>query len=203
MKRTDWLKTLSWMVPLGCFVLAGVLVFLQYQRMKLRSQEVEETKKLTKSLQETVDSWKTLEGRERIPSVADTRQEEATFLDEVRQVAIVNGVKLVKWVNEGNDPTRVAPPLTPEQEAQIPAAVRGVRTLASNVEVSGTWVGVRGFVHDLLSSERLLTVKSGVWSRGDSPGETGFSFKLNRYVSQPEAAAPASPSSDARPVAQR
>lgn len=183
MKRTQYMKTLSWMVPLACFVLAGILVYLQFNRMQVRSKEVEEAKKAVVALRETMDSWKTTEGRERIPSVVDSRQEEANFLDEVRQVAIANGVKLAKWVNEG-DERALRTPLTPEEEAKIPVAVRNVRTLVSNVEIMGTFVAVRGFVHDLLSSERLITVKSGVWSRGDNAGESKFSFKLNRYVSQ-------------------
>lgn len=199
MKKTDWLKTLSWMVPVICFVLAGLLVFLQYQRLQTRKKELGDAQALASSLRESISQWTSNEGRDRIPSVANSRVEEATFLDEVRQVAIANGVRLVKWVNEGNDPTVARQ--APNAEEEVPPAVRNVRTLASNVEVAGSFVGVRGFVRDLLGSTRLLTIKTGTWERGGDEGETRFSFKLNRFVTPPVSTG-ASATADVRTAAQ-
>lgn len=206
MKKGDLMKTLSWLVPLTCITLAAILVFLQYQRRENRIKEVAQARETAASLRESIEHWKTSEGRDRIPSVADSREEERTFLDEVRQVALVHNIKLIKWVNEPEAPTTAAGPLdSTNQPAPLPEAVKGVRTLTSTVEIRGSFAGVRGFMRDLLGSPRLLTVKSGVWSRGDDPGYTQFSFKLNRYVSQPDPTATTTTAtpSDGREVAQR
>lgn len=206
MRKGDLIKTLSWLVPLTCAALAITLVFMQYQRRENRIKEVAQARETAASLRESIEHWKTSEGRDRIPSVADSIEEERTFLDEVRQVAIAHNIKLIKWVNEPESPPATTGPLdSTNKPAPLPEAVKGVRTLSSTVEIRGSFGGVRGFMRDLLGSPRLLTVKSGVWSRGDDPGDTQFSFKLNRYVSQPEpVAAPTTATpQDGRDVAQR
>lgn len=194
MRREDWLRTLSWLLPLASCLIAGGLVLWQYMRANTIQKESDSTLALIGSLKQSIGQWQSDEGREKIPYALDTKLEEAMFLDGVRQKALQRGVKLVKWVNEppksaGDDQTGVRGAANSEE---LPEALRSVRTLISNVEVEGSYEGVRAFVKDLLASNRLLTLKTGVWDRGEKATANKFNFKLHRYISStPPAGIPA------------
>lgn len=184
MRREDWMRTLSWLLPLASCLIAGALVFWQYWRVHTIRKESETTLALIGSLKNSIGQWQSSEGREKIPFALDSRLEESMFLDGVRRQALERGVRLVKWVNE--------PPRAPADaqnagadsgQPPVPEAVKSVRTLVSNVEVAGSYDSVRSFMKDLLTSQRLLTVKTGTWERGELPESNRFNFKLHRYIS--------------------
>lgn len=189
MKRSDWIRTLSWLVPVACFLLAGALVFVQFNRLQESRKELTGTEAEIQTLKGQIANFRSAGGKDRIPSVQDTRLEESMFLDSVRQRALAHGVHLDKWSNEAPPAPAAAAP----GAAAPPDAMKSVRTLASSVEVRGEYEAVRAFLRDLLGSARLLSVKSGTWTRGARSTETTFSFRLHRYVSNEAAATPPPP----------
>jgi hypothetical protein len=96
-----------------------------------------------------------------------------------------NKVDLDRYANQ----TPVTPPPPPNAQGNAqgkpgePPAMRNVKTLVSLLEIRGSYGAVRAFMKQLLSSQRLLAVKSGSWTRGEAAGETVFQFILHRYVS--------------------
>ena len=196
MKRDETIRALSWLIPTVCVIFAACLVFWQYRSLQLAKEEVKSLETNVASIKKSIDLWKTGENKEKIPYAQDTRLEESHFLDTVRRHALDNGVKLIRWTNE--------PPVVQSSEPnakqdQVPEFMKDVRTLVSTVEVAGTYDGVRGFVKDLLTSERLLSVRSGNWSRGDDANSNKFSFKLNRYVSSTPPVGVPAPSASTTP----
>ena len=186
MRREDWMRVLSWLLPLGSCFIAAVLVGWQYWRLHSLQKETESTVALIGSLKESIGQWQSSEGREKIPYAMDSRLEEAAFLDGVRRQALQRGVRLVKWVNEPPRPqAEIQNSSTNADTGQppVPEAVKSVRTLISNVEVAGPYDSVRSFMKDLLTSQRLLTVKTGTWERGEASESNRFNFKLHRYIS--------------------
>jgi Tfp pilus assembly protein PilO len=181
MRKSDMMRTLSWLVPALCCLLAIVVVGWQFQKLRALRAETEAQTRSVANLKQALELFETRNVREQIPYVADSRMEEAQFLDTVRKHAIANEVRLVRWVNEPPPPIR-PDENTPEKE-KVPEFARKVRTLISTAEVTGKYENVRKFVADLLGSTRLLTVRSAIWSRETQTSPNVLSFKLHRYVS--------------------
>jgi hypothetical protein len=123
------------------------------------------------------------------PTAEQSAAEQARFLDQLHGEARSTGVQITTWTNAL---TAAAPTPSASSTADTSAAAAthvlplGINSITSQVEVVGTFQGLRQFLYHLERTPRLLNLSNPHWVRADWP-RTRLSFMLTRYVT-PEAA---------------
>jgi len=200
MNRSSFYNIATIAVPLTCFLLAIGLVFYEIHRLNLLQSESRETAQQIVQVDKIIHDIEAQPPSAKIPAVPQTATEQVDFLNVLRLFASESKVSITRWSNAtplapaggGNAPTGAGNNAGGNSGSAMP---EGITPIASAVEVTGPYNGVRRFLYDLLREKRLINMTDFKWSRGQWPA-THVSFTLTRYITQPPASvAPASASS--------
>ncbi|HLV79662.1 MAG TPA: hypothetical protein VKT32_05245 [Chthonomonadaceae bacterium] len=191
MNRSSFYNIATIAVPLTCFLLAIGLVFYEIHRLSTLKAESHQTAQQIAQVEKIIHDIEAQPPSEKIPAVPQTANEQVDFLNVLRLFASESRVTISRWSN--------ATPLAPVTTSNAPgnngsgnnagsSLPSGITPIASSVEVTGPYSGVRRFFYDLLQEKRLINMTEFRWSRGQYP-QTHVSFTLTRYVSPPPATA--------------
>lgn len=193
MNRSSFYNIATIAVPLTCFLLAIGLVLYEIHRLNVLQGESHQTAQQIAQVDKIIHDIESQPPSTKIPAVPQTATEQVDFLNVLRLFASESHVNVTRWSN--------ATPLAPAGGTSAPsggngssALPAGITPIASAVQITGPYVGVRSFFYDLLREKRLINMTDFKWSRGQWPA-TSVNFTLTRYVTPPPAApAPAAAS---------
>lgn len=121
--------------------------------------------------------------RRRFAAAPDTPDEEAKFLNYLRQHAALYKVQLVSETSAtteyGKDRS------TAILDPKIAELLKGIRKISCNITLSGPYAGLRQLMGELEASDRLFTLSNLSWNRTENGNR--LSMIVGRYV------APAAP----------
>lgn len=188
MDRIGWYRLFGLVVPLIALAIAGAVATTQYFRLRGLEEEHVRTERSLEFVRKMISEMQSQPHIQKEAAVPRSPDEQAIFLDQLRQYAIAYGVDLSRWAIVRTPPQ----PATSSDSQKQPV---GPEPLVSSVDVSGEFENVRAFLYSLVRAPRLLNLTNLRWARqeGDKPNVTRVSFTLTRYVSRE--AAPAAPAS--------
>ena len=176
-----FLRLARLLCPIIAIVSGGVWAGTQYLRERGAEQEQRQARRQVEVLASTIENMKSQPDLGKVAAISKYPNEQVSFLDWLRATAAATNVNLRRW-------SVVAP--TPQQsgkeqqsgkpaEPQRPA---GLETVASQVEVVGSFKSVRAFSEAVLRAPRLLSMSKIKLERADPPPYTLLSCTLTRYV---------------------
>jgi hypothetical protein len=164
-------------VPLTCVLGMGVLVYMQYLRMRGIEDERAQTEANIRIVEGSLQRIMESPPPPRRPAEFRTRGEQVDYLNTIQAYALASRVRITRWTNFA--------PLAPQTTSGglRPAAMpKGVVAVPSAVEVAGSYANVRAFLYYLQRSPRLFSLNDFKWSRGDKWPSTTVAFTLTRYL---------------------
>ncbi len=172
-------KLISVWLPVFCVVLAAAVGYNQYHRLTQARSDLDKANLELQSIERKIQESKQAMENDRVPTVTSTKEEDTQFLNGLKKAAVETGVQIVRWSAKAPDTALQGGP-------PPPAALKGITTVESNLEVYGPYESVRAFVVRLESAPRLLNMNHISWHRGQYTG-TRLAMTLTRYVSEPGA----------------
>jgi hypothetical protein len=167
-------------VPVLALVIGGVGFTTQHRRLGGLEADLKKAETEYAAIKKLVAEMESQKGISRFPTVAITPREQPIFLTTLRTYADLSGVKLIKW---GGAPV---PAITrgpqPNGKKDPNALPDGVSAIANQVEISGNYQGVRGFLYNVLRIPRLINLNDVKWARGAKGQPTTLTFTVTRYV---------------------
>jgi len=204
MNQAQNYKILTIVLPIVAVVIAGIFTMTQITRGRSLAEQKEQVDKNIAYIENLMQQDRLQPLTDKIPAEVISPQEQAAFLDQLRQLANSSGIDIVRWTNTAR--ALVAPPPTPDpnnpnaKPEENPASK--VTALMCTMDISGEYPRMRSFMYALLRSKRLLNVSSLTWSRTNEYPRTALTFTCTRYVtSEPmlNTPPPAEPGNPAEP----
>jgi hypothetical protein len=179
MDRKSLYRLFGLVLPLIALAIAGTVAASQYFRLRSLEDEQARTERSLEFVRKLITEMQTQPHIEKVAAVAKSPDEQAVFLDQLRQYALEKGVDLSRWANVHSVPQ----PGSGGTEMKAPT---GPEPVVSTIEVSGEFENVRAFLYTIVRAPRLLNLTNLRWTRqdGDKPNVTRVSFTLTRYVSK-------------------
>ena len=179
----NWSKVATFLLPIMAVVAVGFFIVIQWNRLHTLQAQQQKTEHDIVFLDNLFLQMKARPAMSKVAVVPPALDEQSQFLDMIRKFADQNQIHLVRYTHR-----IVAPSAADSTEAKKSGIPLGVLPIASEVEVSGNYNGIRHFMYQLLHSPRLYNTTDLKWSR-ESNGEkwpiTHLNFTLLRYVSTP------------------
>ena len=180
--KIDGIRAVGWGAPILCMLILGFVLYSQNSAFKSASQDLvvanKELDDATKD-KETTDKFKS---SRYFATIDETNDEESSFLTYLRTTAGTFGVTLVQWSSTsaefGKDKS-ISP-----VDAKSAAILKGIRRVSSSLTLSGKYFGLRQFIGELESSNRLYSLSGITWNRTDA-GDNSLNVTVSRYVSSP------------------
>jgi hypothetical protein len=176
-------RLLTIALPILAVVIAGIFTMTQITRMRTLRAEKEQVDKNIAYLEDLMRQDQLQPITNKIPAAVLSPEEQAAFLDQLRQLAGQSGIQIIKWTNTARvlNPTQPPPnPNDPKAKEQPPAAK--VTALMCTMDIKGEYPRMRSFMYALLRSKRLLNVSSLTWTRTNEYPRTALTFTCTRYV---------------------
>jgi hypothetical protein len=174
-------KILTIILPILAVVFAGIFTMTQITRMRSLQEQKEQVDKNIAYLEDLMRQDQLQPLTDKIPAAVLSPEEQAAFLDQLRQLASSSGIQIVRWTNTARAlaPPPPADPNNPNAEA-TPASK--VTALMCTMDIKGEYPKMRSFMYALLRSKRLLNVSSLTWTRTNEYPRTALTFTCTRYV---------------------
>lgn len=169
-------------VPLVAAVVVVLMCMSQMKRRDLAEDQETAARSRVNSLQTMLDEANATPLVNKDIALANTPDEQAAFLTQLRVNAQASNVKLTQYMNMG--------PVMPANAANNPNAqtnqpANSYTPVASTLTVQGPYLGVRAFAYSLLRANRLMNMNGVTWKRDSNTDTTTLSFTLIRYVTNP------------------
>ncbi len=161
------MRIIGWAVPGVCMILAGSMVFLQFQRVKTARDKQDQLAVETETLEKELVTLKARPKSALILAVDPSAGEEGEFVDMIKHLAGKNAVQIDRLRN--NAVVLAANPRLPEMQP-----------IDSEVELRGPYFGIRKFVTDLRTQSRVYVLQDAAWQ--NQKGESVLTLKVQRYV---------------------
>jgi hypothetical protein len=176
----DVSKILGWVLPIGCVLIAGAVLFFQHKRLdeaqvQLRSAEdaaIKAAMERDSALRDGQDL--------RFAAAEKTPIEESQFLNDLRVRAAASGVKLLRWNSRAIEFGGESNSSTTTEEKEKQDKLKGIIKIASDLTLAGPYANARRFVGGLTSSERLYTLGNVRWARTEKGTE--LLLTISRYI---------------------
>jgi hypothetical protein len=184
MNQSQNYKILTIVLPIVALVIAAIFTMTQITRGRSLAEQKEQVDKNIAYIENLMQQDRLQPLTDKIPAEVISPQEQAAFLDQLRQLAGASGIEIVRWTNTAR--ALVAPPSTPDPNnpnatpEENPASK--VTALMCTMDISGEYPRMRSFMYALLRSKRLLNVSSLTWSRTNEYPRTALTFTCTRYV---------------------
>lgn len=194
-------KILTIVLPIIAVVIAGIFTMTQVTRMRGLRSEKEQVDKNMAYLKDLMLQDQLQPLTDKIPAEVISPQEQAAFLDQLRQLAASSGIEIIRWNNTSRALAPTPPPANPSDPNAKPAPASKVQALMCTMDIAGEYPRMRSFMYALLRSKRLLNVSSLTWSRTNEYPRTALTFTCTRYVTTEPMlnAPPAAPGNPAAP----
>lgn len=174
-------KILTIILPILAVVIAGIFTMTQVTRLKSLQSEKEQVDKNIAYLEKLMREDQLQPLTDKIPAAVQSPEEQAAFLDQLRQLAGTSGIQIVRWVNTAR--SLEAPPAPdPNNPNAAPPPASKVTALMCTMDIRGEYPRMRSFMYSLLRSKRLLNVSSLTWTRTNEYPRTALTFTCTRYV---------------------
>src|SRR5687767_3026175 len=92
-------KILTIILPILAVVIAGIFTMTQVTRSKSLQSEKEQVDKNIAYLENLMREDQLQPLTDKIPAAVQSPEEQAAFLDQLRQLAGTSGIQIVRWVN--------------------------------------------------------------------------------------------------------
>ncbi|MDR3688778.1 MAG: hypothetical protein P4L46_05305 [Fimbriimonas sp.] len=177
--KSDPTRILGWGFPILCMAVAFWVIFAQ------RSAFIEASNSLDLANRDVEKATKNKKGADtmlqekKYAAVADTPDEEPTFINFLRQRATANGVSLDKWTSQSTEYGKDKN--ADKQDPQVTALLKGIRKISSFMTLSGPYPGLRQLMGELEESDRLYTLSNIIWNR-NKVGDNTVTMSVGRYV---------------------
>jgi len=204
MNQSGNYKLLTIILPIVAVVIAGIFTMTQITRGRSLAEQKEQVDKNIAYIENLMRQDRLQPLTDKIPAEVISPQEQAAFLDQLRQLASASGIEIIRWTNTAR--ALVAPP--PKADPKNPNAkpeetpASKVTALMCTMDISGEYPRMRSFMYALLRSKRLLNVSALTWTRTNEYPRTALTFTCTRYVtSEPmlNVSPPAQPGNTAEP----
>lgn len=174
-------KILTIALPIVAVLIAGIFTMTQITRMRSLRSEKEQVDKNIAYLEDLMRQDQLQPLTDKIPAAVLSPEEQAAFLDQLRQLAASSGIQIVRWTNTARSLAPTPPPNPNDPNAEPPPASR-VTALMCTLDIKGEYPRMRSFMYALLRSKRLLNVSSLTWTRTNEYPRTALTFTCTRYV---------------------
>jgi len=204
MNQAQNYKILTIVLPIVAVVIAGIFTMTQIKRGQGLAEQKQEVDKSIAYLKNLMEQDRLQPLTDKIPAEVISPQEQAAFLDQLRQLAAGSGIEIIRWTNTARAlvaPTPAPDPNNPDAKPEDNPASK-VTALMCTMDISGEYPRMRSFMYALLRSKRLLNVSSLTWTRTNEYPRTALTFTCTRYVtSEPmlNLSPPAEPGNPAEP----
>jgi hypothetical protein len=194
-------KILTIVLPIVAVLIAGIFTMTQITRMRSLRSEKEAVDKNIAYLEDLMRQDQLQPLTDKIPAEVISPEEQAAFLDQLRQLAAASGIEIIRWTNTARSLTPPPPPNPNDPKAKEQPPASKVTALMCTMDIAGEYPAMRSFMYALLRSKRLLNVSGLTWSRTNEYPRTALTFTCTRYVtSEPMyIAPPAEPGNSAKP----
>jgi|GEM_PF-5716605 len=172
-------KWVSVGMPVAFVVFALVMVYVQYHRLTEARSDLASSEKKLSELEATLKKSQIEPVGEKIPSVPATKEENNRFVAVLKTTAQQAGAAIVKW----NSTTRPAGSDDQGPRGAPPPELKGITEVVSELEIFGSYEGVRAFVKRLEAWPRLVNMNNVTWRRGNQSG-THLQMTVIRYVTE-------------------
>ena len=184
-------KILSIVLPIIAVLIAGVFTMTQVTRMKSLQAQKDQVDENIAFLENLMRQDQLQPLADKIPAELMSPEEQAAFLDQLRQLAAASNIQIIRWTNTARKLPN-APKDPNKKEEETPASK--VTALMCTIDIKGEYPNMRTFMYSLLRSKRLLNVSSLTWTRTNEYPRTALTFTCTRYVTdEPMPVAPPEP----------
>lgn len=179
MSASMW-RVAAWFIPIACMTGGSLAIYTQYQRLETAKSAMAQAQVELDQAQSAYLAAQRAEIETRYAAQAETIDEEAAFLRDLRKRAVENGVTIVKWTAV-TTPASPPPPVTDQKEEKKADPLKDIKRVSSDLVMEGPYGSMRKFVQGLLESDRLYTTSNLRWTRSDDGG-TVMSVTIARYT---------------------
>lgn len=167
MNQAQNYKILTIVLPIVALVIGGIFTMTQITRGRSLGEQKEEVDKNLAYLENLMQQDRLQPLTDKIPAEVISPQEQAAFLDQLRQLAAASGIDIVRWTNTARALVAPAGPTDPNDPNAKPEdnPASKVTALMCTMDISGEYPRMLSFMYALLRSKRLLNVSSLTWSR--------------------------------------
>lgn len=170
-------KILAIVMPIVALIIATIFTMTQITRMRGLQADKAAVDKDIAFLEDLMQQDQLQPITNKIPAEVISQQEQAAFLNQLRQLAAASGVEIVQWTNTARSLA------TPEpKEGEDPSAASKVQALMCTMNIRGEYARIRSFMYSLLRSTRLLNVSNLTWTRTNEYPRQALTFTCTRYV---------------------
>ncbi|MFN8221336.1 MAG: hypothetical protein U0S12_14535 [Fimbriimonadales bacterium] len=172
-------RVAAWLIPIACMTGGSLAIYTQYQRLETAKSAMAQAQVELDQAQSAYLAAQRAEIETRYAAQAETIDEEAAFLRDLRKRAVENGVTIVKWTAVTTPAS--PPPVTDQKEEKKADPLKDIKRVSSDLVMEGPYGSMRKFVQGLLESDRLYTTSNLRWTRSDDGG-TVMSVTIARYT---------------------
>ena len=173
-------KILSIILPIIAVVIAGIFTMTQVTRMRALQEQKKQVDDNIANLERLMRMDQLQPLVNKIPAELMSPEEQAAFLDQLRQLAAASDIQIIRWTNTARQ--LAAPPPDPKDPNAPVAPASKVTALMCTMDIRGEYPRMRTFMYSLLRSKRLLNVSSLTWTRTNEYPRTALTFTCTRYV---------------------
>lgn len=193
-------KILTIVLPIIAVLIAGIFTMTQITRMRSLRTQKEAVDKSYTYITNLMRQDQLQPITDKIPAEVSSPQEQAAFLDQLRQLAAGTGIEIIRWTNTARTVTPAPAPNPNDPKAKEQPKAAAVTALMCTMDIAGEYANMRSFMYALLRSKRLLNVSGLTWSRTNEYPRTALTFTCTRYVTDRAMyTAPVEPGDSAKP----